>query len=131
MPNRTLRAALAATALAAFASPALSAEHEILIVDGAYFPPLIYVNYGDNVVFVNNASSAHEVKASDDSWTSGLIPLDGSFTLEIEADTYLAYQATADTEGMGDEDGDIFLEQFGEVVIGEDPGTEANEVDFD
>ncbi|NNE52736.1 MAG: hypothetical protein HKN30_10075 [Sulfitobacter sp.] len=103
--------------LALLAGPALAVDHEVLIVDGAYFPPLIYADIGDHLMFVNSSSDAHEVQAVDASWTSGTIPVDGSFSLEITDETVLTFNATADTEGNSAEQGDVLLEQVGEVVI--------------
>ncbi|MDF1728168.1 MAG: hypothetical protein P1U53_10520 [Sulfitobacter sp.] len=122
MLARTFRAIAASATLLCLATAASATEHEVLIVDGAYFPPLVYAELGDTVTFINDSSDNHEVQASDESWTSGIIPMDGSFALAIEVDTVLTFQATAETEGTGDGDGDVMLEQIGEVIIGDGPG---------
>jgi plastocyanin len=111
--------AAAVLALAALAGPAAAMDHEVLIVDGAYFPPVIFASIGDSLTFINESSDSHEVMASDESWRSGMIPIDGTFSLEIQADTHLTFNATAETDSS-DGSGDIFLEQVGEIVLGPD-----------
>lgn len=103
------------------ATAAWAVDHQVLIVDGAYFPPLVYADPGDRLVFVNASSGVHIVQASDESWTSGPIPVDGSFTLLLDDETPLVFNASADTEGNGGASGDEFLEQIGEITYDSAP----------
>ena len=90
--------------------------HEVLIVDGAYFPSLIYADHGDLLLFVNSSSDIHEVKAVDDTWTSGVVNIGDTFTLELVGSIQRQFTATAATEGVAGAEGDLLLEQVGEVV---------------
>jgi plastocyanin len=96
-------------------------EHEVLIIDGAYFPPLIYADIGDKLIFVNSSSDVHTVQAPEEEWTSGPIPIDGSFTLVLAAETPLTFEASTETEGSSAEDGDVILEQIGEITFEPEP----------
>lgn len=104
-------------AFACLAAPVLAEEHEILIVEGAYFPPLIYAEVGDTLLFVNETSGVHIVQASDETWTSGPISVNGTFSLTLTNETQLYFNASVDTEGDGDGEGDEALEQNGQVTF--------------
>jgi plastocyanin len=91
-------------------------DHEVIIVDGAYFPPLIYAQVGDRLVFVNLSSGVHTVQSPAEEWTSGAIPINGTFTLTLAAETPLSFNASVETEGSSAEAGDVVLEQVGEIT---------------
>lgn len=112
--RKSLLALTAAVSL--MGTAALALDHEVVIIDGAYFPPLVHAEPGDRLIFINNSSGTHVVQASDESWTSGPIAINGTFTLTLEEDTPLMFNASVETEGNGEEDGDIFLEQIGEIT---------------
>lgn len=118
MLNRmTGYAAACALAVSVLGQCATASEtHEVLIVDGAYFPNLIFAQDGDSILFVNSSSDIHEVKAVDDSWTSGVISVGDSYTLELSDQTQLLFTATDDTEDLAGSTGDPYLQQVGEVV---------------
>ncbi len=69
------------------ASGALAETRNVLIVDGAYFPSQSHVQPGDQVIFTNNATGSHTVTGEGEAWTSGAIPVNGSYTLDITAET--------------------------------------------
>ncbi len=98
-----------------------SIDHEIIIIDGAYFPPLIYAQVGDRLIFVNSSSGVHVVEGPEETWTSGQIPIDGTFTLLLSNETPLVFSASADTEGVSAEEGDVILEQVGEITYDAPP----------
>lgn len=76
--------ALALAAAVTFSASAVQAEdHTVLIVDGSYFPPVTIASMGDNIIFINESGSTHELTGAGDSWTSGQIGASGSFRLEI------------------------------------------------
>lgn len=104
--------------LALLSGPALAVDHEIIIIDGAYFPPIVFAEHGDNLVFINESSGVHKIVAANGGWETGSIPVDGTYSLALEPGMDLSYMATPETEGQGGETGDTFLEQFGEVRLG-------------
>jgi plastocyanin len=89
-----------AAAAACIASPAVSAEHTVLIEDGGYFPTITYAMQGDTIVFVNDSNATQTVSGPNDSWTSGSIPVDGSFALALMEDTPLTFNGGVDLEGL-------------------------------
>lgn len=91
-------------------------DHSVVIIDGAYFPALIYAQVGDSLVFENASSGVHIIEGPADSWTSGPIPVNGTFTLTLDETTPLVFSASADTEGDSLEDGDVVIEQIGEIT---------------
>ncbi|SFG63048.1 cupredoxin domain-containing protein [Sulfitobacter dubius] len=77
-----------AVAMSALAATGAWAEaRNVLIVDGAYFPSFTHVQPGDQVIFTNNATGSHTITGEGEAWTSGAIPVNGSYTLDITADT--------------------------------------------
>ncbi|MFG6602694.1 hypothetical protein ACGYK2_07050 [Sulfitobacter sp. 1A10359] len=76
-----------ALALSLCAAGAIAESRNVLIVDGAYFPSLSHVQPGDQVVFTNNATGSHTITGEDEAWTSGPIPVNGNYTLDITAQT--------------------------------------------
>lgn len=118
--------------LAAFAwlaGSAVAEVHEVLIVEGAYFPPLVHAQIGDSVLFINETGGVHVVQATDESWTSGPISVDGTFSLLLMQETQLAYNASVETEGDGDGQGDETLEQNGEISYDPPPVDEIDDAD--
>lgn len=116
--------ALAAAAL--FAGTVAQAEtHSVLIVDGGFFPPLVYVQPGDDIEFVNNSEAVQIITGEGEAWTSGQIDLDGSFVLAVNDEMPQSFVAVivegeADA-GAGDGDDDVgnegALELFGEFTF--------------
>lgn len=93
-----------ALAMSVFAVSGASAETRyVLIVDGAYFPSISHVQPGDQVVFTNNATGGHTVTGDAEAWTSGAIPVNGSYTLDITAETPTTFrgQTSDNTEFEG------------------------------
>lgn len=98
-----------AAAAVCIASPAVSEEHTVLIEDGGYFPTITYAMQGDIIVFVNDSDASQAVSGPDESWTSGAIPVDGSFELALMEDTPLIFNGGVDLEGV-DIEGEISYE---------------------
>jgi len=88
-----------AAAAACIASPAVSEEHTVLIEDGGYFPTITYAMQGDTIVFVNDSDATQTVSGPEETWTSGSIPIDGSFELALMEDTPLVFLGGVDLEG--------------------------------
>lgn len=72
-----------ATATLCFAGAAQANNHNVLIVDGAYFPATVYVEEGDNVYFTNNSEGDHVVTSQTGEWTSGALAIDARFRLKV------------------------------------------------
>ncbi len=102
----SFRAGVCALAAAAtFLSTSAQADNvSVLIVDGAYFPPLIFANPGDNIIFVNKSQAAHVVSGPDGTWTSGDISPEDSYVLNLTQSTPLTYSGVwIDNEPMSGE----------------------------
>ena len=100
-------AAALAAALTFAASTAQAEHHTVLIVQGSYFPSVVFAAEGDTIQFYNESNASHTVVGADETWTSGTIGANGSFTLEIDEDTPSTFSGT----------GGGFEEAFGEFVF--------------
>ena len=105
--------ALAATAVL-WAGAAQAQTHSVLIMDGSYFPSIIYAQSGDNVVFTNLSSDTHTVSGPEGTWTSGPIAIEGSFQLDLTEATPLAFGGTGRTDPDA-EGGSAEIEMAGEI----------------
>jgi plastocyanin len=69
---------------ASFMATSVQAEdHTVLIMDNGYFPAVIYVVQGDNIVFTNNSGADHTMSGPEETWVSEAIPNEGTFVLSI------------------------------------------------
>lgn len=102
-------------------SQATAMDHDVLIIDGAYFPDLIYAQLGDSLIFENASDGVHIIEGAAEAWTSGPIAVGGTFTLLLEDTTPLAFSASADTEGDSANDGDVVIEQIGVITYEPSP----------
>ena len=105
-------AALAAT----FAASAVKADfHTVLIMDGGFFPPIVYVQPGDDIEFTNSSDAVQTIFGAAESWTSGEIDIDGTFVLSLNDEMPQSFVATiVDGEadaGEGDGDDDVGNEE--------------------
>ena len=55
----------------------------VLILDGGYFPAIVYVGRGDNIIFTNNSEAEHTMSGPEGTWVSEPIPVDGTYVLNI------------------------------------------------
>jgi plastocyanin len=84
--------ACALAAALTLAAPAVRADtYSVLIVEGAYFPPMIFAQPGDTLVFENRSGAAHTVSGPEESWTSGAIAPEGSYALNVTEETPLSF----------------------------------------
>lgn len=74
-----------------WATAAQAQIHSVLIMDGSYFPSIIYVQTGDAVVFTNLSSDTHVVSGPEGSWTSGPIAIDATYQLTLTDSTPLQF----------------------------------------
>lgn len=84
---------------------------EVLIVDGSYFPSIIYASHGDNIIFRNRSDASHTVSGPDGSWTSEVIPTEGFYRLNLTRNTPTTFSGS----GGGLE------EAVGEIIFSEAP----------
>ncbi len=101
---------LAVVTTAFAATGALAEARNVLIVDGAYFPAITHVQPGDQLIFTNNAVAAHTIAGEGDSWNSGAIPVNGSYTLDISADMPVTFSGSTASEGAAVLEGAITFE---------------------
>jgi plastocyanin len=124
MLNSYRKGAFAVAAALSFAAGAAQAEsHEILIVDGSYFPNTIYAHEGDSIIFLNESDNSHTINGPEGSWTSGEILADASFSLELTHETPTTFSgifaSTGDTSGTEGEV--IYDDPTGEIIFEDAP----------
>ena len=61
------------------------------ITNFEFKPPVVEVQAGDSVIFINRDIVPHTATANDKSWDTGLIAKDESRTVEIVSDMSLDY----------------------------------------
>ncbi|MEN8892576.1 cupredoxin domain-containing protein [Planktotalea arctica] len=86
---------------ASLATSASAAEHEILFVEGGFFPAVTYLAAGDVVTFTNLTDSTVEAEAGDESWQTGQLNVNATYTLTVTAATGLAFAYATDPEKSG------------------------------
>lgn len=96
------KGACALAAALSFAGGAAQADNiEVDIVDGTYFPSVIYASTGDNIIFYNESDATHTINGPEESWTSGPIPIDGTYRLNLTHNTPLTF-SSADGESTAE-----------------------------
>jgi len=80
-----------ACALSFAAGTASAAEHQVFLVEGGFFPEVVFVQVGDTVVFTNTTNTSENVVAADASWATSEIPTEGAATVAITEDMVLAF----------------------------------------
>lgn len=102
------KGALALAAAMTFSAGAAQADnHVVLIVDGSYFPSVIFASAGDNIIFRNESGSTHVIQGADESWTSGNIGGSASYRLNLTRNTPATFSGT----------GGGYEEAFGEIIF--------------
>lgn len=93
-----------ALALAAFlgtASPALAEEHIVMMFGDGFFPEILYIDEGDTVRFVNATEEMQVATATDDSWTTGSLGIEGEAVLTIIPGMQQVFFANSNTSITG------------------------------
>ena len=72
-----------AVATSFMATTAQAQNHTVLILDGGYFPAIVYVGRGDNIIFTNNSEAEHTMSGPEGTWVSEPITVDGTYVLNI------------------------------------------------
>lgn len=108
MLKSTCKGAAALAAALTFSAGAAQADnHVVLIVDGSYFPPVIFAGPGDNIIFRNESGASHVITGAEESWTSGTINGSGSYVLNLTRNTPNTFTGS----------GGGFEEAVGEIVF--------------
>lgn len=84
-----------------FAASASADTHNVIFVDGGFYPEVTYLDPGDIVIFTNEAESALTAEADDQSWSTGLLAQNASYSLPITSATVLTYSVAGDSEKAG------------------------------
>lgn len=87
--------------LALIGAPAFAEVHEITLVEGGFFPEIVYLSAGDKVNFTNQTDATAEIEAIDESWNTGSINVNASYLLDVDATTTLAFTFADDVEKAG------------------------------
>lgn len=96
-----------AAALTFSASAAQAEEHVVLIVDGSYFPSVIFANSGDTILFRNESGASHTVTGAEAAWTSDAIYPEGTYQLTLDSDVPATFTGTGG--GFETANGEIVL----------------------
>jgi plastocyanin len=94
------KGAAALAVVLSFSTAAQAEEHVVMIAEGAYFPNVVFAVSGDQLTFVNQTSSSQTVNGDDDSWTSGALATEESFTLELTDETPSGFFGGGDAVGQ-------------------------------
>lgn len=95
MPILFHKGALAFVALttAISANSASAQIHDVMILDEAFFPAIVYVEPGDELVFFNDSDAEHTVKGGDDAWSSEIVAVGSTYTYTVNADSPLTFHS--------------------------------------
>lgn len=86
-----------------FSGVAAQAEvHEVIIVDGSYFPRVIFASEDDQILFLNESDATHTINGEEDSWTSGPIAPNASFELTLSSETPSTFSGTVSADELAD-----------------------------
>lgn len=83
--------ALVAVTTAISAGSAMAETQEVLILDEVFFPAVIYVQAGDELLFINESDRERTITGKDDVWTSGPLQLGGTYTYAVDASSPLTF----------------------------------------
>ncbi len=102
--------ALAAFTTAISASSAMAETQQVMILDEVFFPAIVYVQPGEQLMFTNDSDRERTVRGADESWTSGPLPFGASFTYTVDTNSPLVFKSlfkTADEESSVSFEGTI------------------------
>ncbi|WP_299691614.1 hypothetical protein [uncultured Tateyamaria sp.] len=69
-----------------FATTAMAAEHNILILPDTYFPETTYLNPGDTVKFINISGDEHTIIAANEAWTIGPLDAEEEYSMVVDSE---------------------------------------------
>ncbi len=74
-------------------APGIQAEqHEILLVEGGFFPEITYLSAGDTILFINMTDVAENVVATDASWSTTQISSEQTDSVVVTEDMVLTFE---------------------------------------
>lgn len=89
---------LAAALVAASATMANAAEHQVILTGFSYFPAVTYAKPGDKVIFINESGEEQTVVGKDSGWTVGPLADLGEGQLVVTEETELKFFAAYSPE---------------------------------
>ena len=99
------KTAAAAFAFGLISAGAYAAEHEVTILDGAFFPEITYVQPGDTVVIENASETPRTVFGDTFHFVTPSLNTGDQFVLTVTEDMPTNYFGTSATEGTVGEGG--------------------------
>ncbi|MGJ8544396.1 MAG: hypothetical protein ACSHWZ_03055 [Sulfitobacter sp.] len=96
--NKGMLAIVAAASFIA-AVPAKAETVDVLILETAYFPEVVFVSEGDTLVFTNQSGSEHTIMGQDDAWTTEAIAAGGSFSMPVSSELHQSFSGN-DVDGV-------------------------------
>jgi plastocyanin len=84
-----------AAAVISVAGAAQAEDHSVLIMDGGFFPAVIYAHPGDSITFTNSSEISQILQGPQQVWMSHSVPVDGSYTLDLDANTPMVFYSQA------------------------------------
>jgi len=98
---------LATVATMAAATTATAEQHEIIILQDAYFPQVTYLDSGDTVRFINLSGATHNIIAKNGSWEIGPIASEGEYVMTMTQGTQNTFY---NKDATSEEDGSFLIE---------------------
>ena len=90
-----------AVAATSFASSVAADTLEVIFVDGGFYPEVTYLDAGDIVTFTNETEATLTAEATDQSWSTGALMQNASYSLAITSATVLTYSVAGEPEKSG------------------------------
>ncbi len=88
---------LVAFTFAICGNSALAQTQNVMILDEAFFPDVIYVAPGDVLNFTNSSARTRTVKASDGTWKSEALSPGSSYTYVVDSASPLGFTGTGES----------------------------------
>ena len=102
---------------APFLPTARAATWDVTIVDNAFQPALLEIAVGDTVRWTNTGNLLHSATADDDSWTSGTISLDGTYSRTFDTQGIYPYHCTFHTSMRATLNVGIVIPEFSSAFL--------------
>ncbi|WP_295509193.1 cupredoxin domain-containing protein [uncultured Sulfitobacter sp.] len=115
---------LVAFTFAICGNSALAQTQNVMILDQAFFPAVIYVVPGDVLNFTNSSDHARTVKATDGTWESEALSPGSSFTYVVDTASPLAFSSTGEAAPVEGEEPTGPVTYEGTISFDEPPLTE-------
>ncbi|WP_299281264.1 hypothetical protein [uncultured Tateyamaria sp.] len=87
------------------ATTAVGEVHDVMILDGEFFPQVTYLNEGDSVRFENVSGITHTIGSAGDEWATDPIEADDVVIVVFDEDKPREFYSKLIT----DDDGDLII----------------------